>query len=437
VLARINQRNSECHAYLTIGIEQARASALAIDAGMSLARSSPLGGVPYACKDLIETRGLRTTCGSRALEDWQPSQDAAVVERLAAAGGILIGKTNLHEFAYGATGVNPHFGTPPNPWDHNRLAGGSSSGSAVAVAEGLASFALGTDTGGSVRVPAALCGIIGLKPTYGLISRVGVIPFCWTLDHVGILALSVNDIATVLQVLAGYDARDSSSVDLPVPDYLSELETGIRGQRVGVPRQFFFESADPEILEATQHAINIMRRLGARVTEIDMPDLAQSRTVSLLIQLPEALSYHRRYLPQKALLYGADLRAGLALAQFILAEHYVQAKRMIEFYRQAIATIFDEVDLLVTPTCPIVAPEIGATEITIGGTKEVIGNALTRYTSLFNMTGHPAVSLPSGLHSLGLPMAVQLVGRPFAEAELLRVARALEREIGPVVNQMS
>jgi aspartyl-tRNA(Asn)/glutamyl-tRNA(Gln) amidotransferase subunit A len=358
-------------------------------------------------------------------------EDAAVIRRIDAAGGILIGKTNLHEFAYGATGVNPHFGTAPNPWDHERLAGGSSSGSAVAVAEGLASFALGTDTGGSVRIPAALCGIIGFKPTYGRISREGVVPYCWTLDHVGILALSVRDAAIILQVVAGYDSHDAGSVDVAVPDYLADFEAGVRGQRFGVPRQFFFDRADPQILDATQRAIHALRRRGADVIDIDMPDLAQSRTVSLLIQLPEALSYHRRYLPKKADLYGADLRAGLALAQFILAEHYVQAKRMVEIYRRAMDAIFEEIDFLVTPTCPIVAPEIdvngGAGDDDV---EDAIGNTLARYTTFFNLTGHPAISLPSGLHNLGLPMGVQLVGRPFEEPDLLRVAHALEMEIG-------
>jgi aspartyl-tRNA(Asn)/glutamyl-tRNA(Gln) amidotransferase subunit A len=376
------------------------------------------------------------------LADCVAEETADAVDRLEQAGAVLLGKSNLHEFAYGATGENAHFGTVPNPYDERRLAGGSSSGSAAAVACGLAAAALGTDTGGSVRVPAALCGLVGLKPTAGRVSTRGVIPYSWSLDHVGLLTRSSLDAALLLGAVAGYDSRDPASAQVAVPDYGKALGQDIRGCRIGIPHRFYFEHADPEILAAADRALGLLERLGARLSEIELPSMEDVRTVSLLIQMPEALSYHSRYLPDKAELYGADFRSGLALGQFVLAENYVRARRMVERYRQEMAAVFEEVDAIVTPTCPLVAPEIGTTVAALGAGEEAIGNALTRFTTFFNMTGHPALSTPNGLHSSGLPMGLQVVGRHFDEATVLRLGHALEasRECAvprPVLDGMS
>jgi aspartyl-tRNA(Asn)/glutamyl-tRNA(Gln) amidotransferase subunit A len=434
LLARIERENPAAKAYITVVAASARAAARRL--AQRPAASGALAGVPYAVKDLFESRGIATTGGSRVLEDWVPERDAAAIERLAAAGAILVGKANLHELAHGATGENPRFGTPPNPWHPGRLAGGSSSGSAAAVARGLASFALGSDTGGSTRVPAALCGVVGLKPTFGLVSRHGMIPYSWSLDHVGIIARDVADAALVLQVLAGHDPRDSASADFAPPDYRAALGAGVADLRIGVPERFFLEAADPEILAATRACLAELAAQGARLVPATLPDLGMARSVSLLVQMPEVLSYHRRHLPAKLELYGADVRDGLAFGQFILAEHYVRAQRMIERYRREMRTVFGGIDALLTPTCPVTAPPIGAARLAAGGVTEPVGNALTRFTSFFNLIGAPALSLPSGLAGDGLPMGVQVVGRPFEDDVVLRIGRAIESARGSLLDRM-
>lgn len=431
LLDRIDEFNPKLHAFITVAGDLARAAAQAAEA--SARRDDPalgpLHGVPYACKDVFWTKQLRTTGGSRVLEEWTPEHDAAVVERVRASGGILIGKTNLHEFAYGASGENKRFGTVPNPWDPKRIPGGSSTGSAAAVAAGLAAFAFGTDTGGSVRGPAGLCGIVGLKPTYGLVSSYGVIPFSWSLDHVGLFTRSVADAALVLEVVAGHDARDPVSADVPRRAYREALTGVIGGLKIGVPRRFFFDHVDQEILAATENVLRLAEGLGARVSDVKPPDMEGSRTVSLVVQMSEALSYHSASLRTNRHLYGDDLRSGFALGQFILAEHYIRAKRMMTHYRQQMDALFREVDLLITPTIPMVAPPIGATTVITAGKEEPLGNAYARFMSFFNLTGHPAMSIPSGWHSTGLPMGAQMIARPFEESTLLRAGHALERAL--------
>ena len=430
LIARIDSLNPRLRAFISVARESARAGARAAERTLVAdGACGPLHGVPYACKDVFWTRDLPTTAGSRVLEGWTAEQDATAVQRATGAGAILIGKTNLHEFAYGATGENPHSGTVPNPWDAKRIAGGSSSGSAAAVACDLVPFALGTDTGGSVRVPAALCGVVGIKPTYGLVSTHGVIPFCWSLDHVGIFTRSVADAALVLEVLAGHDPHDPASASVNVPNYGRALSGDLRGLSVGVPRQHFFDRLDPEIEAAALDVLGHIERLGGRIIDVEPPDLSSARTVALLLQMPEALSYHSQFLRDKRELYGEELRSGLAVGQFILAEHYVRAKRMVSLYRRQVAEIFEKVDLLLTPASPIIAPHIGTVTVTLGDATEPVGNTLTRFTSFFNMTGNPALALPCGWHTAGLPMAVQLVARPFEEATLLRAADAIERTV--------
>jgi aspartyl-tRNA(Asn)/glutamyl-tRNA(Gln) amidotransferase subunit A len=428
---QIEQENDNLNVYITVLRDQALAKAKEAENDIRKGNyHGPLHGIPYACKDLFLTRNVRTTGGSQVLADWVPQINAAAIERIEAAGGILLGKLNQHEFAYGATGENEHYGTVSNPWDTSRLAGGSSSGSAAAVAAGLAVYTLGTDTGGSIRAPAALCGVIGFKPTYGRISTYGVIPYCWSLDHVGILSRTVEDAAIVLQELAGHDPRDSYSANVPVPRYSEGFQSAFQGLRIGVPRQFFFDRVDTEIATAVHETIRLCEQNDAELIEVDMPSMDKTRTVSLIIQLPEMLSYHSRYLSEKKHLYGADIRAGMALGQFVLAEHYVRAKRMVEKFRRELTVSFKKVDVIITPTCPIVAPKIGSVFIAHEEKKEAVGNAITRFTSFFNMTGNPAISIPCGTHSTGLPMGVQFVGRHFDEKTLLRAAHVLEQHLG-------
>jgi len=426
-LNRIEKDNDSLHAYITVAEKTARRAAKEAEIQIKNGNyKGPLHGIPYACKDLFATKNIRTTGGSRVLTDWIPKRDATVVANLSKAGGILLGKLNQHEFAYGATGKNEHFGTVPNPWDGTRLAGGSSSGSATAVAAGLATYALGTDTGGSTRAPAALCGVVGYKPTHGLLSTKGIIPYCWSLDHVGIFSKTVKDAAIVFESLTG-----GVNVDKPLSKdaYLQVNQAyldNLRKVRIGIPRTFFFNRIDEEIHEAVKKAIMVCGQCKAELIGIDMPPMEKTRTVSLVIQLPEMLSYHSRYLPEKKNLYGKDLRAGMALGQFILAEHYIQAKRMVQWYRLKMKESFKRVDFIITPSCPIIAPKIGSEFIGWDDKKEPVGNAITRYTSFFNMTGHPGISIPCGTHSSGLPMGVQLVGHHFFDNTLLKVAHVLE-----------
>ncbi len=426
-LERAESMNPTARAFIRVTADAARAEAMACDASSDRAT---LKGLPFASKDLIDVAGVPTTGGSRVLHDNIAESDAAVVSRMKSSGAVSLGKLNLHEFAYGATGENPVYGTAPNAYDMARLAGGSSSGSAAAVAFGMAPCAFGTDTGGSVRAPAALCGLVGLKPTLGRVSARGVVPYSWSLDHVGTVTRTVADAALLLGVVAGHDPGDPQSANAPVGDYMAGLDGDgdLDDIRIGVPRAFFFEHADAEILDAAEAVLKSLEARGATLLDVEPPSMEHTRTVSLTVQMPEALSYHARYLEERGDLYGDDFRAGLALGQCLLAEHYVRAKRMMTLYRQAVDAVFEDVDVLLTPAVPVIAPEIGAVRVSVGASDEPAGNAITRYTSFFNMTGHPAITVPSGMHSAGLPMGIQLIARHFDEVCLFRVAGAIERE---------
>lgn len=428
-LARIDAHNTSAKAFITVTGEAARRRAADFD--QRLARDTnlpPLFGIPFGTKDLIDIEGVPTTGGSAALRDNVAKANAEVIESVLEGGAISLGKTNLHEFAYGITGENRVFGTAVNAYDRTRLACGSSSGSAAAVAHGLAAFALGTDTGGSVRVPAVMNGLVGLKATIGRISTQGVMPFCWSLDHVGLITRSISDCALLFGLCADGAGGSQAARIVERPE---KSDLSVAGLRIGVPESFYFERADPEILLAAERAISYLARAGAVVTKVSMPDASHARTVSLTIQMPEALSFHSRYLDERGHLYSADFRAGLALGQYILAEHYVRAKRLVSTYRAGMKELYDTVDVILTPAAPIVAPMIGAVSVTLDGVEEAIGDALTRFTAFFNMTGHPAVTLPITMHSLGLPIGIQLVGRYREEPLILKVAKVLEDHFGP------
>ncbi|KUM24031.1 amidase [Mesorhizobium loti] len=422
---RIDQHNELSKAFITPTIEAAKEHA----ANMSREdlEISPFAGVPYASKDLFDVKGVLTTAGSRVFHDRVAKTDAYAVAKLRAAQAISLGKTNLHEFAYGATGENEVYGTCVNAYDPTRLAGGSSSGSAAAVAFGLVPAALGTDTGGSVRAPAALNGLVGLKPTIGRVPTSGVVPYCWTLDHVGLMTRTVEDCADLLGIVAGYDPVDSASVNRPVDHYGEVLGRDIGGLRIGIPRNFYYERTDDEILAALERVQEFVAAAGAKLVPVTFPDMEHSRTVSLTLQMPEALSAHSAYVQERGELYGADFRAGLALGQCILAEHYVKAKRFVEVYRQETNKLFDEVDLILTPATPEIAQKVGTVTVTRNGVNEAIGNAITRFTTFFNMTGHPALTMPCAMHTEGLPIGLQLVGRYFDEKTVLQAAHAIER----------
>jgi aspartyl-tRNA(Asn)/glutamyl-tRNA(Gln) amidotransferase subunit A len=404
-------------------LEAARAAERAVMEGQPL---GPLHGVPVAVKDLFAVRGTPTTAGSRFLT--QPAvQDCTVVARLRAAGAILLGKLNLHEFAYGPEGTNPHYGTPWNPWDAEtqRMPGGSSSGSGVAVAVGLTPMALGSDTGGSIRIPAACCGTVGLKPTYGRVSRVGVVPLSWSLDHVGPLTRRVADAAVVLGAIAGHDRADPSSSRLPVVDYLATLTESVRGLRIGLCRDFV-NQADPEVQDALEAAARVFQEHGCTVNDVTLPSAPYSLGASNAITGPEALAYHRPLLQRHAAEYAPDARRRILVGGFLTGADYVQGQKARQLIRTEVNCILRRVDGLLAPTLPVAAPAVTATEVKLRDRLETVRLALTMFTRPFNLSGHPVVCIPCGFSRQGLPFSLQLVGRPFDETTVLRLARAYE-----------
>jgi aspartyl-tRNA(Asn)/glutamyl-tRNA(Gln) amidotransferase subunit A len=426
-LDQIQARNADGRYYLTVLHDAALAAAGTAEQEIGSGKyRGPLHGIPVALKDLVMTRRVRTTCGSRILKDWIPETDATVAARLAAAGAVLLGKLNMHEFAYGPTGVNPHYGTPSNPWGPDRMPGGSSSGSGAAVAAGLCAGALGTDTGGSIRIPASLCGIVGLKPTYGRVSRAGVVPLAWSLDHVGPMTRTVTDAALLLQALAGHDPADPSTAAVPVPDYRRRLDGDPRTLRVGLVRELFFERLDPEVRAAVEAAARALADLGVQVEEVRLPRIHHAGPATFAIIAAESMAYHEPYLKTRASEYGADVRARLLTGQFVLATQYLKAQRARQVLRAEVDTVLARVDALLLPTTPIPAPRLDEREVAVDGVTDDVRGWLTRCTRPINLTGHPALSVPCGLTTGGLPIGLQLVGRQFDEATVLRLGCAYE-----------
>jgi len=421
-LRRIEQLEGRLNAFITVDGDAAMTAAS--EAADEIAKGGahgPLHGIPIALKDIFGVAGVRMTAGSKILSENVASEDAEATARLKAAGAVVLGKLNLHEFAFGATGVNPHYGAARNPWDLERITGGSSSGSGASVAAGECAAALGTDTGGSIRIPASLCGIVGLKPTYGRVSKRGVLPLSWSLDHVGPMTRTVEDAAIVLQAIAGRDADDASTVGEPVPDYMQMLRQGVQGLRIGIAKEFFFENLHPEVESAVRSAIGLLGEMGADLTEADVPLISDIPGGVTAIMLPEALAYHQKWMSERPDDYGDDVRYRLELGATFLAVHYVQAQR---FREMAVAAwreeVFPKVDLIVTPTTPITARPIEE------GDLQVTFN-LIRFTNPLNFLGVPAISIPCGFTGEGLPVGLQLVGRWWDEASVLRAAYAYEQ----------
>jgi aspartyl-tRNA(Asn)/glutamyl-tRNA(Gln) amidotransferase subunit A len=382
----------------------------------------PLEGIPLAVKDLFETAGVRTTAGALFFKDHIPTHDAVVVQKGRAAGAQLIGKANTHEIALGVTTVNPHFGTCRNPWDTARIPGGSSGGSAVAVATGMAIAALGTDTGGSIRIPASLCGIVGLKPTYGRVSLRGVFPLSWNLDHAGPLTRSVTDAAILLQVIAGYDEDDPHCVDLPADDYMRHLEDGAAGLRFALVVGAYVGQSDPEVLEAVDAAAELISRTGATVSKVTLEYLRDAAVANSQMTQADAATYHRERLLEHPEMFGADVRERLETGRDLTTADYVLARRVQSEIKRRLQRLFEEYDVLMLPATPIAAPPIE------GNDAVESARLLTRFTAPFNLTGFPAISIPCGSTSMGLPVALQMVAAPWNEARLLQAARAYERE---------
>ena len=387
----------------------------------------PLHGIPFAAKDLFYTRGIRTTVGSKILRDFIPDHDAAVIEKLREAGAVLVGKTGLHEWAYGITSNNPHFGAVHNPWDTTRVPGGSSGGSTAALAAGLCSFSLGSDTGGSIRIPASFCGVVGLKPTFGCVSRWGMFPLGYSLDHAGPFAHTVEDAARVYQAIAGHDARDETTVARSVSLPAFAEEPHLEHKKIGVPRNFYYENLDPEIDSAVKKALVTLERLGAELIPIDVPDMEEFNTIGKLILSAEATSVHRSRLQHLREDFGDDVRALLEQGETVLATEYVDAqKRRRELVRE-FNRLFTQVDLIAAPTAPIAAPKIGEETVSIGASLVEVRLAVTRLVRAVNLGSWPALSVPCGFTSPGLPIGLQLMANCFEEKSLLEVGHAYQQ----------
>jgi len=409
---RIEEAGS-LHAFITPPGERARREARRAERRLSRGEPGALLGVPIAVKDLFATRGVRTTAGSRILKDWVPSRDAAVITRLRAAGAIIFGKTNLHEFAYGVSTANPWWGVARNPHDPRRSPGGSSGGSAIAVVAGLCAGAIGSDTGGSIRVPASLCGCVGLKPTFGLVPLDGTFPLGWSLDHAGPLARTVGDAGLLLDVLTGNDAGRRAR------------RTATRGLRVGVLRGSIVQRLQPRIAHQVDAAAAALRRRGLRVREVSIPDMEWTVATQLVTLRAEASAVHSRWIRTRPRAYGADVRTRLQLGALVAGADYVLAQRMRDRLRAAMGRVFQEVDVLLLPATPITAPLVGERTVRWRSGEEPVDGALVRLTAPFNLTGLPALSVPFG-RAAGLPVGVQVVGQWMDEARVLAVGRLIE-----------
>jgi aspartyl-tRNA(Asn)/glutamyl-tRNA(Gln) amidotransferase subunit A len=423
-LDRIEKLNPALNAFITVTAEPALAEAQAAEIEISRGEwRGPLHGIPIALKDLIDTTGTRTTAGSALFQDRVPREDAEVVRRLRQAGAVILGKNNLHEFAYGGSSLVSFFGDVHNPRNTAHIAGGSSGGSAAAVAAGLCYAAIGTDTAGSIREPAALCGCVGIKPTYGRVSARGVIPLAWSLDHVGPLAASVGDAAAVLQAIAGYDALDTHSADVPVADYISVLREGAKALRVGIPRAHFYDDLDDEVGAAVEAALAVIGTLVAEVHEVRL-EIPTDRAV----QAAESYAYHAENIARTPELYQAETLRRIRSGADISATEYIQRRRELDRERRRAHDFFADADLLVTPATPIPAPAIADLKKDPAALRpaELI---LLRNTRPFNVWGLPAISVPCGFTKSGLPIGLQIAGSHWREDLVLRLASAYEQAV--------
>ena len=419
-LERVEQLDPKLHAFVTVTADRALADAKAAETALARGDiSSPLLGIPIGYKDIYATRGILTTGGSALLKDWIPDEESTCGVRLQRAGTVMLGKLITHEFAFGIQFPGHRFQAARNPWDLQRMPGGSSSGSGAALAAGIGYGALGSDTGGSIRGPASLCGIAGLKPTYGRCSRAGVLTLSWTLDHTGPMARTVEDCAYLLQALAGYDAADPASSREPVPDYVAPLGRGVRGLRVGVPREYFFEGVDAEVEKGFEQALATLRQLGATVEDVQIPNI-QSAGAFMAIMLSEAFAYHERDLREHPELFGELLRDRLLAGALITGSEYVQAQRIRALLQADMNAALRRVDVLATPTSPKPAATFAQVYDPDYGFPR--GN-----TGPFNMTGLPSLAVPCGFTGAGLPVSLQITGRPFDETTVLRVGHTYEQ----------
>ncbi|MGH8111201.1 MAG: amidase [Rhodanobacteraceae bacterium] len=423
-LNRITATEGSLNAYVRVMSDAARAAAKRAEAEIAGGVwKGPLHGVPVAIKDLYDIAGVPTTASSRQREHWIPETDSAVVAKLKSAGAVIVGKTHTHEFAYGGITPQTH-----NPWDVCRSPGGSSGGSAATLATGGAFMATGTDTAGSIRLPAALCGVVGLKATFGRISRFGVTPLSWSLDHAGALTRTAEDAAVCLQLLAGYDARDPDSLAEPLLDLGETLQSDVPGLRIGVPCNYFFDRVDAEVEGAVRGAAETLASLGATLVPVTIPMADDLFSILRTIEMPEASAYHTQMLQQTPELYTDDVRSRLESGMLVPAVRYIHAQRSRTVFKQRLHELFEHVDIILAPSVPVPAGLTGTTSIIWpDGTEERLAVTYIRFTILADVAGVPALTVPCGFTRSGLPIGLQLIGRPLDEATVLRAGVAYER----------
>ena len=420
-LERIARLDPAINSFITVTAESALQAARQAEEAIGRGEyRGPLHGIPLAVKDLYETAGVRTTAGSKFFAETVPEADCVAIRKLKESGAVLLGKLNLHEIALGVTNKNPHFGACHNPWDLARSPGGSSGGSGAALAAHLCLGSLGSDTGGSIRIPSSLCGVVGLKPTYGRVSLRGVIPLSWNLDHAGPMARRVRDAGILLQAIAGYDPEEAYSVNYPTEDYLSRLHGGIEGWRVALASDEFFGKADPEVLALVSQAARTFAGLGAQVEEAPFPGGYEAASANGLMTTSDAAAFHRERMKTRPEDFGADVLQRLRAGAAYTSTEYILARRTQTELRRRFQRFFDDYDVLLTPTTPIPAPPLEGPDAVEQARR------LTRFTAPFNLTGLPALSLPCGFTQAGLPVGLQIVSRSWAEAQVLRAGYAYE-----------
>ena len=426
-LERIKLLDKKLNSYITVMGDEAVKAAQQAEKDIKKGNyKGPLHGIPISLKDLYNTKGVRTTAGSKILAEFVPKEDCTVTERLKAAGAIIIGKTNMHEFALGVSNENPHYGPCRNPWDLERIPGGSSGGSAASVAAGLCAGSMGSDTGGSIRIPSALCGIVGLKPTYGRVSKAGVLPLAWSMDHAGPMTGTVEDAAIMLQAVAGWDTRDPSSANVPVPNYRRGLKSGVKGLRLGVLKEGFFKGPDPEVNGGFIKALAVLKDQGAVISKASIPNIEYAPITLRTIVSGESSSVHEEWLNSRPNDYGADVRSRLEVSRLVLASDYLRAQRVRSLIRNDFLTALSRVDILLVLTCPLTALKIGERSVRVGDRVVDLMTGTGCYTSPINLTGLPALTVPCGFSKAGLPVGLQIVGKPFDECLVLRVGWAYE-----------
>lgn len=427
-LSRIESLEPTLNSFITLLPEQAREDAR--EAEKEILRGKyrgPLHGIPFGLKDLYYVKGIRNTSGSKLYDHFIPQYDSTVAFKLKKAGAILLGKLNLHPFAYGTTGENEEYGPMHNPWNLHLIAGGSSGGNGSSVASGECPFAMGSDTGGSIRIPASLCGIVGLKPTYGRVSRYGIVPLAWSQDHAGPMARTVEDCALIMNIVSGYDPQDPTSANLPVPDYTQALKKEIKGIRLGVIKEALELPIESYVKESFWKAVDQLTDLEAIISEVSFPIYHYGSSIASIIQMAEATAYHSELIRKHGTKIFPPVRLRLESGIFISATDYIQAERARTlFYRQSLE-LFKTVDLLLTPTLPTAAFPIGTTSVKMGEKKLNVVSLLTQFTRPFNLNGFPALTLPCGFSENRLPIGLQIIGRPFDEETVLRTAYAYQQ----------